>query len=69
MKSKISISPWINPNSKAAYHPDFTPIELWTKAAYNKESANVKLVYWVNKVLLIKNKLEIGMKRFSYGLK
>ena len=34
-----------NPNSKAAYHPDFTPIDLWTKAAYNKESVNVKLVY------------------------
>jgi hypothetical protein len=25
-----------NPNRKAAYHPDFTPIGLWTKAAYNK---------------------------------
>jgi hypothetical protein len=24
------------PNTKAAYHPDFTPIGLWTKAAYNK---------------------------------
>jgi hypothetical protein len=26
-----------NPNRKAAYHPDFTPIGLWTKAAYNKK--------------------------------
>jgi hypothetical protein len=31
---------------KAAYHPDFTPIELWTKTAYNKESVKVKLVYY-----------------------
>jgi hypothetical protein len=28
----------------AAYHPDVTLIGLWTKAAYNKESVNVKLV-------------------------
>ena len=59
----MSVSPWNNPNSKAAYHPDSTPIGLWTKAAYNKESVNVKLVYGRPRTLLNKDRPQMQNKK------
>jgi hypothetical protein len=48
---------WNNPNSKADYHLDLTPIGLWTKTAYNKN--RLMWIWSINCIFILK---EIELK-------